>query len=159
MELSQPLILRMPSPEGFTIGKAQLLNILKAPSYIRVRATTNQPTYQQLQYFSISTRALIELLFNNLPHLPTTVQTLCMPTLPLLYAYPKLYQNSHCFDTCRLRLHPIKENEQVLLPFWPQVGEAPFRHSILIMELCNAHVCYWRAVIFHHCWFFLCATP
>jgi hypothetical protein len=44
VELSQPLILRMPSPEDFTIGKAQLLNILEAPSHKGVRATTNQPT-------------------------------------------------------------------------------------------------------------------
>jgi hypothetical protein len=70
----------------------------------------HQPTYQQLPSFSISTRALIELVFNNLPHLPTTVQTQCMPTLPLLHAYSKLYQNRHCVDKCRLRLHPIKKN-------------------------------------------------
>jgi hypothetical protein len=44
VELSQPLILRMPSPEGFTIGKAQLLNILEAPSHKGGKSYYYQPT-------------------------------------------------------------------------------------------------------------------
>lgn len=80
-----------------------------------------------------------------------------MPTLPLLHAYPKLHQNSFCVDKCRLRLHPIKKNEQELLPF-PSFNShfGALQCSLLLLEssyvplLLIIFVCYSTS-----CWYSL----
>ncbi len=58
------------------------------------QGTTNQTYYQQLPNFLISISALIKLLFSNLSQLPTSIQTRCLPNIPVLLTYPNFYGHS-----------------------------------------------------------------